>query len=88
MNQLKPQDISAGGQNMTSSVPNSTTHISSIKSAHSWVYPQSSLPPSVISALVLAATEGGMLAQTITFYLPFLFFCPHFLSFLFYFSLN
>lgn len=60
-NQFKPQDISAGGQNMTSSVPNSTTHISSIKSAHSWVYPQSSLPPSVISALALAGTESGQM---------------------------
>lgn len=36
--------------------------MTSLKSVHSWVYPQSSLPPAVISALALAGTEGGMLS--------------------------
>lgn len=53
MNQIKAQSGSVGDP--------ITTHMSSLKSVHSWVYPQSSLPPPVISALALAGTEGGQM---------------------------
>lgn len=60
MDQIKAQTGSVGDQKL-SPVTNINTHMSSLKSVHSWVYPQSSLPPPVISALALAGTEGGML---------------------------
>ncbi|KAK6942501.1 hypothetical protein RJ641_027878 [Dillenia turbinata] len=37
----------------------SMTEVNNARSLYSWVYPQASLPPSVISALNLASTEGG-----------------------------
>ncbi|KAK6944153.1 hypothetical protein RJ641_025255 [Dillenia turbinata] len=37
----------------------SPTEVNNARSLYSWVYPQASLPPSVISALNLASTEGG-----------------------------
>uniref|UniRef100_A0A7N0V4X5 Protein downstream neighbor of Son n=1 Tax=Kalanchoe fedtschenkoi TaxID=63787 RepID=A0A7N0V4X5_KALFE len=37
----------------------SCSQISKPKAVYSWVYPQSSLPPSVISAFTLAASEGA-----------------------------
>ncbi|XP_017244417.1 uncharacterized protein LOC108216227 [Daucus carota subsp. sativus] len=60
MNQIKSQTGSVGDQNLSTG-NNITTHMTSLKSVHSWVYPQSSLPPAVISALALAGTEGGQM---------------------------
>ncbi|KAK1404629.1 Protein downstream neighbor of Son [Heracleum sosnowskyi] len=59
-NQIKAQTSNIGDQKLPS-VTNITTHMSSLKSVNSWVYPQSSLPPPVISALALAGTEGGQM---------------------------
>ena len=41
--------------------------VNNVRALHSWVYPQSSLPPSVISALTLSSAEGG-LAEILTLY--------------------
>ncbi|CAM8976825.1 unnamed protein product [Rhodiola kirilowii] len=41
---------------LSGSVPHSQIH--NVKALYSWVYPQSSLPPSVISAFALSAAEG------------------------------
>ncbi|XP_074370732.1 uncharacterized protein LOC141711919 [Apium graveolens] len=60
INRIKAQTGSVGDQKL-SSVTKINTHMSSLKSVHSWVYPQSSLPPPVISALALAGTEGGQM---------------------------
>lgn len=38
----------------------STSHVLSSKVMHSWVYPQSTLPSSLISVLTSSAAEGGM----------------------------
>lgn len=47
--------------NSRSSVLTSTSHVLSSKVMHSWVYPQSTLPSSLISVLISSAAEGGML---------------------------
>ncbi|KAL4606748.1 hypothetical protein ACB092_09G125900 [Castanea dentata] len=44
--------------NSHSSVPTSTSHVLSSKVMHSWVYPQSTLPSSLISVLISSAAEG------------------------------
>ncbi|GFY98007.1 hypothetical protein Acr_12g0005480 [Actinidia rufa] len=41
-----------------SELSSTTPVINNVKALHSWVYPQSSLPPSVISALTLSSAEG------------------------------
>ncbi|GMP98465.1 hypothetical protein CsSME_00046341 [Camellia sinensis var. sinensis] len=47
------------GQKMSSSLEfTSTTQVVNPRALHSWVYPQSSLPPSIISALTLSSAEG------------------------------
>lgn len=47
------------GPNMASSELNSNTPSLNSLDIHSWVYPQSPLPPSVISALTLSASHEG-----------------------------
>lgn len=42
------------------------SQILSSKALHSWVYPQSSLPPSLISVLTSSAKEGGLPNITFT----------------------
>lgn len=44
--------------NSHSSVLTSTSHVLSSKVMHSWVYPQSTLPSSLISVLISSAAEG------------------------------
>ncbi|PSS15833.1 Protein downstream neighbor of Son like [Actinidia chinensis var. chinensis] len=41
-----------------SELSSTTPVINNVRALHSWVYPQSSLPPSVISALTLSSAEG------------------------------
>ncbi|XP_031129127.1 protein downstream neighbor of Son [Ipomoea triloba] len=48
-------------RNMTSSEVNSTNQVLNPLVLHSWVYPQSPLPPSVISALTLSASQEGQM---------------------------
>lgn len=51
-----------GDQNVTfASELTSTAQVSNRKTLHSWVYPQSSLPSSVISALTLSVVERGQM---------------------------
>uniref|UniRef100_A0A5B6YNX2 Protein downstream neighbor of Son n=1 Tax=Davidia involucrata TaxID=16924 RepID=A0A5B6YNX2_DAVIN len=59
MPQFMSQFVCFGDPNMScsSGLPY-TTQIYNPKALHSWVYPQSSLPPSVISALTLSAVDG------------------------------
>lgn len=45
--------------NSHSSILASTSNVLSSKVMHSWVYPQSTLPPSLISVLTSSAVEGG-----------------------------
>uniref|UniRef100_A0A5B6YNA1 Protein downstream neighbor of Son n=1 Tax=Davidia involucrata TaxID=16924 RepID=A0A5B6YNA1_DAVIN len=58
MTQFMSQFGCSGDQNMSCSSELSSTKVYNSKTLHSWVYPQSSLPPSVISALSLSAAEG------------------------------
>lgn len=51
--------LGCSGPNMTSSELNSNTPSLNSFDLHSWVYPQSPLPPSVISALTLSASQEG-----------------------------
>jgi hypothetical protein len=46
--------------NSHSSVLASTSNVLSSNIMHSWVYPQSTLPPSLISVLTSSAAEGGV----------------------------
>lgn len=46
--------------NSHSSVLASTSNVLNSKVMHSWVYPQSTLPPSLISVLTSSAAEGGV----------------------------
>ncbi|XAR64824.1 hypothetical protein NMG60_11008681 [Bertholletia excelsa] len=48
----------SGGQKMSSLYKGASTQFAKPRALHSWVYPQSSLPPSVISALTLSGAEG------------------------------
>ena len=57
-----------------------TSQILSSKALHSWVYPQSTLPATVISVLTSSATEGGCQIKTLTHINCFLF--PSFFLFL------
>lgn len=50
------KDSSSSGQAMTSQILSS-------KALHSWVYPQSTLPPAVISVLTSSAIEGDFLRK-------------------------
>jgi hypothetical protein len=60
------KDSSSSGQAMTSQILSS-------KALLSWVYPQSTLPPAVISVLTSSAIEGGCQIKTLTHTRPFLF---------------
>lgn len=57
-----PQFTSHSGcfDDSSSSGTTLASQILSSKALHSWVYPQSSLPPSLISVLTSSATEGGL----------------------------
>ncbi|XP_057467426.1 uncharacterized protein LOC130756823 isoform X1 [Actinidia eriantha] len=44
-----------------SELSSTTPVVNNVRALHSWVYPQSSLPPSVISALTLSSAEGVQL---------------------------
>ena len=57
-----PQSTSHSGCSYGSSSLGITfaSQISSTKALHSWVYPQSSLPSSLISVLTSSATDGGL----------------------------
>ncbi|XP_059668609.1 uncharacterized protein LOC132313713 [Cornus florida] len=59
ISQLMSQFGCSGANNICcSSELTSTSQLLNPKALYSWVYPQSSLPPSVISALTLSAAEG------------------------------
>ncbi|CBI34121.3 uncharacterized protein LOC100257121 [Vitis vinifera] len=59
-----PQFGCSKDQNIScSSGLTSTAQIFNYRALHSWVHPQSSLPPSVISALTLSAAEGDFLIK-------------------------
>ncbi|KAA8518426.1 hypothetical protein F0562_015900 [Nyssa sinensis] len=58
MAQFMSQFGCSGDQNMGCLSELSSTKLYNPKAPHSWVYPQSSLPPAVISALSLSAAEG------------------------------
>lgn len=58
------KDSSSSGQAMISQILSS-------KALHSWIYPQSTLPPAVISVLTSSATEGGCQLKTSTHTKPF-----------------
>ncbi|KAK9290379.1 hypothetical protein L1049_008548 [Liquidambar formosana] len=59
MTQFSFQNGCSGDQNLSClSGPSSASQVLNSKALHSWVYPQSSLPASVISALTLSATAG------------------------------
>ncbi|KAL6343092.1 hypothetical protein AAG906_018925 [Vitis piasezkii] len=56
-----PQFGCSKDQNISySSGITSTAQIFNYRALHSWVHPQSSLPPSVISAWTLFAADGGL----------------------------
>ncbi|KAK3024428.1 hypothetical protein RJ639_044602 [Escallonia herrerae] len=62
MDQFKPQlGFSLDQDTTTSPELTSTSHLSNRRALYSWVYPQSSLPPVIISTLTSSAVEGGQM---------------------------
>lgn len=57
-NVVNQDNGSTSGSDVVSQVLNSM-------SLHSWVYPQSSLPPFIISALVASGSDRGMLMRVL-----------------------
>ncbi|KAK3003558.1 hypothetical protein RJ639_018807 [Escallonia herrerae] len=62
MDQFKPQvGFSLDQDTTTSPELTSTSRLSNRRALYSWVYPQSSLPPVIISTLTSSAVEGGQM---------------------------
>ncbi|XP_064962945.1 uncharacterized protein LOC103974649 isoform X2 [Musa acuminata AAA Group] len=59
----------SSGQNLDCTSENTTTEVKYSKSLHSWVYPQSSLPASVMSMFVSSAAKGVCTMQFVVLFL-------------------
>ncbi|OMO86047.1 Donson [Corchorus capsularis] len=61
MPQLKSQSCWSGNQNISSaSQTRFASQVLDFKALHSWIYPQSTLPPSIVSVLASSACEDEM----------------------------